>query len=295
MEEGHSKGPREIDHQEREVLFRRREQNLIVLVLLIGLGASAARAQSCPGCVVPHPEDVFVCGCVPANAGEIGAKVVAGDLFESVTVPVIARTYETIRSFGFDLQFPSQLLRYDSTSVGKATEHFDFFSAHIQSASNILRVGGAENGLDTIASQTTATMAVVHFTVIASGCDAFLITSVFDDLSGYTGCSFASVVGAPAIGPPYPGIHAMSAHPNPFDASVTIDFALPVPSRVWIDVYDPAGRKVVSLVEGEGSEGSGRHVWSGLDHRGQSVPAGVYFVRLRTEGDARYLKVLRVQ
>jgi len=37
-----------------------------------------------------------------------------------------------------------------------------------------------------------------------------------------------------------------------------------------------------------------RTTWDGKDGRGQRVPAGVYFIRLRTEGETLVRKIVRV-
>jgi hypothetical protein len=266
-----------------------------LLAIFAGGSAALAVGEPCPGCSNPHPEETFICGCLPASTGEIGARVAAGNVTESIVVPVVAQTVNAIDAFGFDLAFPDNLIRYDSTTVGKATEHFDFFDSQLLPG-GVVRVGAFEIGPDTVSTGVAAIMALVHFTVIAPGCDSFALTSLFDDLGTYTTCDFASAVGAPAPTASSPSrLPVLSAQPNPFDASIAIDFTLPAASRVWIDVYDPAGRKVVSLVEGGAAAAHGRHVWGGLDRNGKPVPAGVYFVRLRTETASKNMKVLRVR
>ena len=69
--------------------------------------------------------------------------------------------------------------------------------------------------------------------------------------------------------------------PNPFNPKTTIAFTLPAPQDVTIDVFDIAGRKVVTLVDD--GLGAGRHLveWTGRDADGQRVASGVYFYRMR--------------
>ncbi len=68
--------------------------------------------------------------------------------------------------------------------------------------------------------------------------------------------------------------------PNPFNPKTTIAFTLPVPQDVTIDVYDIAGRKVVTLLDD--SLGAGQHFveWTGRDAAGQRVASGIYFYRM---------------
>jgi hypothetical protein len=52
-------------------------------------------------------------------------------------------------------------------------------------------------------------------------------------------------------------------------------------------VYDAAGRRVNTLVEGSRAAGVYIENWGGRDTRGQRVAAGIYFVRLHTaQGEA---------
>jgi hypothetical protein len=73
--------------------------------------------------------------------------------------------------------------------------------------------------------------------------------------------------------------------PNPFNPSTTIAFDLPGASTVRLEIFDVLGRRVRTLIAGEGYP-AGRHdvVWDGKNSRGESVATGVYLYRLSTEG-----------
>lgn len=68
--------------------------------------------------------------------------------------------------------------------------------------------------------------------------------------------------------------------PNPFDDATTIIYTVARPARVRLTLYDVTGRKVTDLVDEAQSSGRHRVHWSGRDHSGVTVPAGVYFYRL---------------
>jgi len=72
--------------------------------------------------------------------------------------------------------------------------------------------------------------------------------------------------------------------PNPFNPVTEIAFALPVPARVDVAVYDVSGRCVRHLVDGRLAAGRHAAVWDGRDAAGTPVASGVYFYRL-TAGD----------
>ncbi|HMB68698.1 MAG TPA: T9SS type A sorting domain-containing protein [bacterium] len=73
--------------------------------------------------------------------------------------------------------------------------------------------------------------------------------------------------------------------PNPFGGATTVSYDVPDAGSARLTVHDVTGRLIRTL--GEGTPLFGRQVstWNGRDDRGRRVPAGVYFVRLRsTEG-----------
>jgi hypothetical protein len=72
--------------------------------------------------------------------------------------------------------------------------------------------------------------------------------------------------------------------PNPFNPSTSIAFTLREAGEVMLAVYDAAGRRVATLMDGPAPAGTSRVAWDGRDHRGIRVSSGVYFCRLQTEG-----------
>lgn len=73
-------------------------------------------------------------------------------------------------------------------------------------------------------------------------------------------------------------------HPNPFNPTTLIEYALAGPCRVRLEVFDPKGRLVRILVDGQQPSGVRRAVWDGVDAAGRHVASGVYFCRLRAGG-----------
>lgn len=72
--------------------------------------------------------------------------------------------------------------------------------------------------------------------------------------------------------------------PNPFNPKTTISFEIARAGSVELTVYDAAGRKVRTLVDG--ALGAGPHdvAWDGTDDTGQRVASGVYRARLKSNG-----------
>ena len=91
----------------------------------------------------------------------------------------------------------------------------------------------------------------------------------------------AGLSGPVAPVPEIPEGLQLSLHPNPFNPAVEISWFLPRDGELEILVYDISGRFVRSLVKETAIAGPGSVVWRGDDEQGQSVPAGVYFCKVR--------------
>ena len=70
-------------------------------------------------------------------------------------------------------------------------------------------------------------------------------------------------------------------HPNPFNPTTTITFALPRDMDIELSVFDVAGRRVATLRSGREPAGIHAVVWDGRSALGETVSSGVYIYRLR--------------
>jgi subtilisin family serine protease len=75
----------------------------------------------------------------------------------------------------------------------------------------------------------------------------------------------------------------------------TVNYQIPQLSNANIAIYDVTGREVKTLVSGEQPAGSHELTWKGVDNTGHSVSAGVYFIRMETEGfqDRKKITLIR--
>jgi Bacterial Ig-like domain/Secretion system C-terminal sorting domain len=80
-------------------------------------------------------------------------------------------------------------------------------------------------------------------------------------------------------GAPLPAAYTLGQnYPNPFNPSTTINFSIPMQSRVTIDVFNVIGQKVATLVNDVRAAGSHQAVWKA------QVPSGLYFYRMEASG-----------
>ncbi len=93
-----------------------------------------------------------------------------------------------------------------------------------------------------------------------------------------------------------PAFALLDAAPNPFDEQTLVRWDLAHGTRVRVDVYDVAGRRVTTLVDGaQAAAGPGDVRWSGRDTNGRALAAGVYFVRMQAAGETRTQRVVLIR
>jgi len=79
-------------------------------------------------------------------------------------------------------------------------------------------------------------------------------------------------------------------YPNPFNTQTTINYDVPIASRVVIEIYDILGRKVETLVDGFRSPGSYKAVWNARD-----LSSGLYFYRLRADNYSEIKRMIYIK
>ncbi|MBN1479636.1 T9SS type A sorting domain-containing protein [candidate division KSB1 bacterium] len=69
--------------------------------------------------------------------------------------------------------------------------------------------------------------------------------------------------------------------PNPFNPATTIEYAIPRESEVNLVIYNMLGKPVRALLNDNQQSGVYQINWDSKDDLGKSVPAGVYFAKLK--------------
>ena len=65
-------------------------------------------------------------------------------------------------------------------------------------------------------------------------------------------------------------------YPNPFNPLTTINFNIPVESKVLLEVYNTLGEKIATLVDSELLAGSYK-----VNFNGTKISSGIYFYKLK--------------
>jgi hypothetical protein len=68
--------------------------------------------------------------------------------------------------------------------------------------------------------------------------------------------------------------------PNPFNPTTEITFSLPMKSEVKLEIFNIAGRKVATLIDGALEAGNHTVEWDGRESCGLPVASGIYLYRL---------------
>jgi len=78
-----------------------------------------------------------------------------------------------------------------------------------------------------------------------------------------------------------------SAYPNPFNSTLSIQYDVPTPAHVTLNVYDLTGRQVATLVNSVLPSGSHSTSW-----QADNFPSGLYFLNLRSGSHSESRKIV---
>lgn len=70
---------------------------------------------------------------------------------------------------------------------------------------------------------------------------------------------------------------------NPINSSTTIEYQLPIKSKIEIDVYNIYGDKIKTIATGELTEGEYIAIWDNRNANNQIADNGIYLIRLYAE------------
>lgn len=83
--------------------------------------------------------------------------------------------------------------------------------------------------------------------------------------------------------------------PNPFNPSTKITYGVPKAAQVKLHIYNLLGQRIRILFDAKRAAGTYTTHWDGLNDKGEHVAAGIYFLRMETDGLALTRKMLLVR
>jgi len=90
-------------------------------------------------------------------------------------------------------------------------------------------------------------------------------------------------------------IVSCKAIPNPFNVGTEIVYLLSEPGRIDLSIYSSDGRLIHQADFGSYPAGVRRVKWNGLGKKGEAMPNGIYFVKLKTRNAVNTLSLLLVK
>lgn len=107
---------------------------------------------------------------------------------------------------------------------------------------------------------------------------------------------WSSYVGNADTTLPVTGDLSLRAYPNPFNPSTTLFWHQKSASTISIRIYDIKGRLVGNPVNESKAAGSHNLTWGGTDQNGNSLPTGIYHIRLTdAQGNAQTQKIMLIK
>ncbi|MDD2230216.1 MAG: putative glycoside hydrolase [Candidatus Cloacimonetes bacterium] len=92
-----------------------------------------------------------------------------------------------------------------------------------------------------------------------------------------------------------PVINAVYNYPNPFNQSTAIMFNITRGEKVTLEVFNIKGQKVNTLINEPLLSGEQTIDFGGIDYKGQRLPSGIYFYRLRVGNVTKTNKMVLIR
>jgi len=91
------------------------------------------------------------------------------------------------------------------------------------------------------------------------------------------------------------GFSVSQNYPNPFNPETQISFQTGKTGHVQVTIVDMLGKEIRTLVNEDCMAGSHRVTWNGLNAAGNQVASGIYFARVRAQGQTKMIKMTLIR
>ena len=164
-------------------------------------------------------------------------------------------------------------------------------------ASSGLPVDSAQvtiTGNSVFASGYTDSTGYVSLGVTPVSLDALSVTVRGCDVIPYLGEMSVYPVSVPEVSDNAEQFDLIQVFPNPFDEFTVINYSIPQQSDVSLKIFDINGRLINVLHEGKQPGGNYSVKWNGQDDSGNRISAGIYFIKLYSNGFNQTMKLCKL-
>ncbi|HYJ34314.1 MAG TPA: FG-GAP-like repeat-containing protein [Candidatus Binatia bacterium] len=161
----------------------------------------------------------------------------------------------------------------------------DLIASEPGSVSVLLGAGGPGGGFSSTTSYPAATAQGLAILDMNRDGKPDVVAGNSTEQTGSVFLNGGSVPTGVAVGTAPPARPLLSQNaPNPFNPRTEIRFTMPRAGHARLSVYDAAGRRVATLLDGSAPAGERRVEWAGKDDAGHAVASGIYFYKLDADG-----------
>jgi hypothetical protein len=218
---------------------------------------------------------------------------------EEFTVPIEVNNPNGLKSFGFDLGYPNELLSFVKVTATNLTKEWRGLAGK-ENVPGTITIGGFN--AEAINSTQPGALLAVTF-MVQEGIEDFgdlWLFNLTDDVAGAESNSgmFSTVMnGVRFIGSgETPTTFALEQnYPNPFNMETEIVYQIPENVYVNLTIYNSLGHKIRTLVSRNQGAGHYAASWDGRDEQGQEITSGIYIYRLETSKFNDVKKMLLVK
>lgn len=233
---------------------------------------------------------------------------------DKIIVPIELNNDHSMMAMDLPLEFSEGVTLEEVVFEGTRSENFDFRYASIDNENNTVVIGFIPMvyGEKPVLNPGNGEIANLIFTVDDPTVDVIDILPTSMENPSH---SLMFVYNDPATGqlthmaPEFNGIsYSITApdanvpkvfdlkqnRPNPFNPSTVINYDLPSPATVKLEIYNVLGQSVRSFSD---FKEAGNHsiTWNGCDNSGTQVASGVYFYRLEAGKDVATKKMMMLK
>jgi len=203
-----------------------------------------------------------------------------------VSLPIIFEGGEQVLAFEARVNYDPTVLRFENISLTDFGKEFKL--QYNESGEGLLKIGA----FSIVPAPGAGCFARVQFCVRQNvhGKTVVSVEQRLLNAAPLPACEW--VVKISASEQPARAFRLNQNYPNPFNATTRIEYEIPEKSRVEISVWNGLGQTICNLVNQLHQPGCYQVSWHGIDENGNSVPSGIYFIKLLTNSYTEVKKII---